>query len=500
MKNKTNTVKKTQKDFYVPKALIEAYKRMAIFNEINPKGLRDQDIKMLHNLAYEIHKNHSGLSAETILLNQIELYIVMREEFQKFNRTKHTQEDKDKMREAVKRKQQELLNTPIINELYETDFNQLSDEVTRETKESGNTSDYRIVKNVNDAIFSKILSSEVKKGNLPSDKYTASEEFLTSAEKLDEIFNYKKEKTQQKSDKSKPTLDVSDNKEKTKPVKDYDNKQTEDTENKPEQPSPKQETPINLIVEELPHTEQQENNTQQTAETSQQPLQSSTEEKTDTPPVTETPANTGKEEEEDNNDDFKKTWREFANKVAQKLEGKMEEDVSSKNFEAKITAAETTTYVKATAKDRVAIGAQRSDGSPTIPEQKVFDELAIKSKDDGINFGNIQSPEFKARLMIACLKNDVKMTGQPKLDEAFLSSLDANGESAKYLKAWQNKTSLEQDQPQTTTDNKEIEKRIEADRQRLSPENKDKAAKPHQPEQIVINKKFINIEHDRKRA
>ena len=164
--------------------------------------------------------------------------------------------------------------------------------------------------------------------------------------------------------------------------------------------------------------------------------------------VTDKPENLPEVKEE--NDDFKKGWREFANKVAVVLNGKMEEDTQAKAFVAKITTEKTTTSITATSTHNVSLGAQKSDGSPDIPDQRVFDELAIKSKENGINFGNIQSPEFKARLMIACLKNNVEMSGQPKLDEEFLNSLDANGDSAKYLKAWQNKQNTQQQQNKPT--------------------------------------------------
>jgi len=149
---------------------------------------------------------------------------------------------------------------------------------------------------------------------------------------------------------------------------------------------------------------------------------------------------------QDNDNNYKSYWREYARNMATKLNGTMEEDKDAQNFEAKVTTNNDITFISASSKHNVSLGAQKKDGSATVPDQKFFDELALKAKDCGINFGNIKTPEFKARLMIACLKNNIIMIGQPKLDEEFLNSLDAEGKSAKYLKAWQNKQNTQQQQ------------------------------------------------------
>lgn len=167
-------------------------------------------------------------------------------------------------------------------------------------------------------------------------------------------------------------------------------------------------------------------------------------------------------------DDYKAYWRKYANSVAVKLRGKMEEDTSASTFEAKVTTDNDTTYISASSKSNVSLGAQKKDGTSTVPDQKVFDELALKSKDCGINFGNIKTPEFKARLMIACLKNGVEMSGQPKLDDEFLNSLDVNGESAQYLKIWLNKQNNQQQSPSTESD---IQKRVAKAKGMLPKEN-----------------------------
>ena len=45
--------------------------------------------------------------------------------------------------------------------------------------------------------------------------------------------------------------------------------------------------------------------------------------------------------------------------------------------------------------------------------------MALLAKKSGrsISFGEIKSPEFKARLMLACLENDVKMKNIPTFTE-----------------------------------------------------------------------------------
>ena len=140
------------------------------------------------------------------------------------------------------------------------------------------------------------------------------------------------------------------------------------------------------------------------------------------------------------NDEFKLTWREFAQKLAQKMSWQYEEDERETNFKAKLKAGDGSyTYVNASSKNDVSLSAKDKDGNPKIPDMQVFNELVAKTqKDNGvISFGDIKTPEFKARLLIACMSANppVKTENAPEINDAFLSSIDkASAQKLKILK------------------------------------------------------------------
>lgn len=143
--------------------------------------------------------------------------------------------------------------------------------------------------------------------------------------------------------------------------------------------------------------------------------------------ATDNPEKLSPSQEED--DSYKTAWRIFADKVRISLgaDAKLTIDNKSPNFSATITDNEgNKTSITASSANDVALGAQKADGTPDIPDQKVFDELAKKALRDGsdINFGDIKDNEFKARLMIACQAAGVKMIGAPEINKEFLDSLD----------------------------------------------------------------------------
>ncbi len=151
------------------------------------------------------------------------------------------------------------------------------------------------------------------------------------------------------------------------------------------------------------------------------------------------------------NDNFSKSWGEFTDTVAKKLEGGK---VTSKKYEnskftAEIEHSKGNVSITATTDDHVSLGAKDTDGKPVAPDLKVFQALAQKALDEGsiINFGNIKTPEFKARLLIACLEKGVEIKGKPKLTDEFLNSIDPA--SAKRLRILQNKQNT-QSQPTPT--------------------------------------------------
>ncbi len=141
------------------------------------------------------------------------------------------------------------------------------------------------------------------------------------------------------------------------------------------------------------------------------------------------------------NDEFKKPWRDFAKKLAQKMSWEYEEDEKETNFKAKLKANDgSSTLVCASSKNDVSLSAKDKDGNPKVPDLAVFKELVAKAQKDGsvIDFGDIKTPEFKARLLIACMEANPPMTPEnaPALDDNFLVSIDkASAEKIKQLKA-----------------------------------------------------------------
>lgn len=144
------------------------------------------------------------------------------------------------------------------------------------------------------------------------------------------------------------------------------------------------------------------------------------------------------------------SWSEFSHKVATKLNGQVaEENTQAQKFVAKIEHPQGSVSITAISTNRVSIGAKDPQGKPTVPDLKVFQELAQKAlnEDSDINFGNIKTPEFKARLLIACMEKGVKTNGEPKLADEFLNSIDPT--SASRLRILQNKQNT-QNQPTPT--------------------------------------------------
>ena len=126
-------------------------------------------------------------------------------------------------------------------------------------------------------------------------------------------------------------------------------------------------------------------------------------------------------------DSFKTPWREFAQKVKDALgEGaELEEDEKSSNFKATITKDGVTTSIIASSANDVALGAKKADGSEEVPPMEVFKELAKKAlkEDKNINFYDIKTPDFKARLLLACLEEKVSMKNEPQITDEFLSQI-----------------------------------------------------------------------------
>ena len=323
-----------QRKFRLSAPIIDQYQELEIFKRINPHGLREPDIVILHNLARKLLQNNPDLSSENILKNQISLYEFMRQKFRQYNRTKHTDGDKNQMRQAIKKKLAALSENPLIDQLYENN------------------------KETHTQIIKAILQSA--KNDSP---YEAMPEFLDSAAQLADILESEKNKQKAKEkETSTPATDSVDSSQ--------ESKQTLSVEDKDENlPSP-------------------------------------------------SPGNSH---------NTKLIWRRFTNRLANKLDASFdEEDIDDDIFSATITTEKSTTFIQATSANNISLSAQDNDGDPIVPEQKIFYELAQNALDNHktINFSNIQTPEFKARLMIACMTKGVIMLNAPQIDDDFLNSID----------------------------------------------------------------------------
>ncbi len=112
--------------------------------------------------------------------------------------------------------------------------------------------------------------------------------------------------------------------------------------------------------------------------------------------------------------------RDFYKKVA-KSEGSLYiEDKKSAHYKASLIRAEAgeRLNISATNKNNVTMSAQTASGESKIPDYQDFENLVQYAKQQGrrVSFGNIKSSEFRARLFLACLENDVEMSNAPEFD------------------------------------------------------------------------------------
>ena len=113
---------------------------------------------------------------------------------------------------------------------------------------------------------------------------------------------------------------------------------------------------------------------------------------------------------------FKEPYRKFYQAVAAKEHSQYHEDTQSPNFSAGLKRQNGEELnITATADNQISLQAKDKDQKPKIPDYKDFDDLVKLAKSQGqtISLGNIKSPEFKARLILACLENNVAIENMP---------------------------------------------------------------------------------------
>jgi len=120
------------------------------------------------------------------------------------------------------------------------------------------------------------------------------------------------------------------------------------------------------------------------------------------------------------NKDFAEPYRKFYQNFAKEEKSQYFEDKSSPYYKATLVRKDNSELnIVATPDNQVSLGAKDKDKKDKIPDYKDFENLALLAKKQGksITFGDIKNHEFKARLMLACLENDVKMKNIPTFTE-----------------------------------------------------------------------------------
>lgn len=135
-----------------------------------------------------------------------------------------------------------------------------------------------------------------------------------------------------------------------------------------------------------------------------------------------------------NNRSFKKAYREIFEPAARKEGSQYVENIRAKNYEAQIKKADgSVDYVEANSATNVSLSSKDKDGKVKVPGMERFENIVAyaKKKNARVAFGDIKTPEFKARLMIACLEAEpvAKMNGQPNLDKEFLGQIEPETKS-----------------------------------------------------------------------
>lgn len=130
------------------------------------------------------------------------------------------------------------------------------------------------------------------------------------------------------------------------------------------------------------------------------------------------PAPTPKEQADAlKNQNFKEPWRKFYQKAAVKENAVYSEDKDSAYYKATLSRTNGEKLeITATPQHKVSLGAKDKDGKSKVPSYEDFNNLVLAAKAQGgrISFGKIKTPEFRARLMLACLENDVDIKTLPE--------------------------------------------------------------------------------------
>lgn len=107
------------------------------------------------------------------------------------------------------------------------------------------------------------------------------------------------------------------------------------------------------------------------------------------------------------------------------------ENSAAKNFQAQLKADDgSVTNIEASAISNISLSAVDQNGTKQVPEQKHFDDLvkfARQNNMPSIRLADIKTPEFRARMVLACLNANppMKIVNMPELNEAFFRNVNA---------------------------------------------------------------------------
>ena len=128
------------------------------------------------------------------------------------------------------------------------------------------------------------------------------------------------------------------------------------------------------------------------------------------------PQNSG----DDIDDDFKTPYRRFYQQKAKQEGSVYTEDTANPDFNATLERANGEELsITATKDNHASLSAKSASKQSKIPDYADFDDLVKFAVAQGknIRFGNIKTPEYKARLLLACLANQINAKDFPSFKE-----------------------------------------------------------------------------------
>ena len=125
---------------------------------------------------------------------------------------------------------------------------------------------------------------------------------------------------------------------------------------------------------------------------------------------------------------FKADFRAIFKASAAKEGLVYKENLQSPTYSATITHSDgLVDHINAANAQQINLSAKDKDGNSTSPSMQRFEDVAAyaHSKNMAVNFGDIKTADFKAKLMLACLTHEppVKMSNAPRVTKEFLNTI-----------------------------------------------------------------------------